>query len=307
MHIIEVSHLKKTYGAFNAVDDISFHVEKGEIFGYLGINGAGKSTTIHMLTTLFPPNAGSVTICGHTLGRQNQDIRKCIGVVQQSNSLDDKLTVKENLLVRGALYEHSRTALQQQLAHVSELLGLKDMEAKRYAHLSGGQKRRCEIAAALMHEPDILFLDEPTTGLDPATRQTVWKCIEHLQRDRNMTVFLTTHYMEEAAKAAHIAVIDQGRLMEYGTPYQLKERHAKDRLLLLAKDHERLQALLNSLHISYHQQRQHFHITLDNTLQALPILNTVQPYMDGFEVLQGTMDDVFLNITGKALPEEETK
>ena len=180
---------------------------------------------------------------------------------------------------------------------MSELLGLKDMEAKRYAHLSGGQKRRCEIAAALMHEPDILFFDEPTTGLDPATRQTVWKCIEHLQRDRNMTVFLTTHYMEEAAKAAHIAVIDQGRLMEYGTPYQL----------LLAKDHERVQALLNSLHISYHQQQQHFHITLDNTLQALPILNTVQPYVEGFEVLQGTMDDVFLNITGKALPEEETK
>lgn len=122
-----------------------------------------------------------------------------------------------------------------------------------------------------------------------------------------MTVFLTTHYMEEAAKAAHIAVIDQGRLMEYGTPYQLKERHAKDRLLLLAKDHEQVQALLNSLHISYHQQQQHFHITLDNTLQALPILNTVQPYVEGFEVLQGTMDDVFLNITGKALPEEETK
>ena len=177
MNMIEVSHLNKKYGNFTAVKDISFHVREGELFGFLGINGAGKSTTIHMLTTLFPPNDGTVQICNHRLGKDNQEIRKCIGVVPQQNRLDDKLSVRENLLIHGSLYENSRSALQHREKEVCELLGLQEIAAKRYAHLSGGLKRRCEIAAALMHEPRILFLDEPTTGLDPATRQSVWNCI----------------------------------------------------------------------------------------------------------------------------------
>lgn len=304
MKIIEVSHLNKKYGDFTAVKDISFHVKEGELFGFLGINGAGKSTTIHMLTTLFPPNAGTAHICNHRLGKDNQEIRKCIGVVQQQNSLDDKLSVRENLLIRGSLYENSRSTLQHREKEVCKLLGLQEIAAKRYAHLSGGQKRRCEIAAALMHEPRILFLDEPTTGLDPATRQSVWTCIEQLQKNRNMTVFLTTHYMEEAAKAAHIAVIDQGELLEYGTPYELKDRHAKDRLILIAAKQEALAKLLDSLHIPYQRDDQRFLAELNSTMDALHILPAVQPYIEGFEVLQGTMDDLFLNITGKTLEEE---
>lgn len=304
MNVIDVSHLNKKYGNFTAVKDISFHVKEGELFGFLGINGAGKSTTIHMLTTLLRPNEGTALICNHRLGKDNQEIRKCIGVVQQQNSLDDKLSVRENLLIRDALYENSRSALQQRGKEVCELLDLQEIAAKRYAHLSGGQKRRCEIAAALMHEPKILFLDEPTTGLDPATRQSVWNCIEQLQKNRNMTVFLTTHYMEEAAKAAHIAVIDQGELMEYGTPYELKDRYAKDRLILIAAKQEKLAKLLTRLQVSYQHHDQRYLVELNNTMDALHILPAVQPYIEGFEVLQGTMDDVFLNITGKALEKE---
>ena len=304
MNMIEVSHLNKKYGDFTAVKDISFHVREGELFGFLGINGAGKSTTIHMLTTLFPPNDGTVQICNHRLGKDNQEIRKCIGVVPQQNRLDDKLSVRENLLIHGSLYENSRSALQHREKEVCELLGLQEIAAKRYAHLSGGLKRRCEIAAALMHEPRILFLDEPTTGLDPATRQSVWNCIEQLQKKRKMTVFLTTHYMEEAAKAAHIAVIDHGELLEYGTPYELKDRHAKDKLILTAAKQEHLAKLLQHLQVSYEQNDQRYQIELNTTMDALQILPAVQPYIEGFEVLQGTMDDVFLHITGKT-PEEE--
>lgn len=257
-----------------------------------------------MLTTLFPPNDGTVQICNHRLGKDNQEIRKCIGVVPQQNRLDDKLSVRENLLIHGSLYENSRSALQHREKEVCELLGLQEIAAKRYAHLSGGQKRRCEIAAALMHEPRILFLDEPTTGLDPATRQSVWNCIEQLQKKRKMTVFLTTHYMEEAAKAAHIAVIDHGELLEYGTPYELKDRHAKGKLILTAAKQEHLAKLLQHLQVSYEQNDQRYQIELNTTMDALQILPAVQPYIEGFEVLQGTMDDVFLHITGKT-PEEE--
>ena len=305
MNIIEVTHLKKNYGKVKAVQDISFHVEQGEMFGFLGINGAGKSTTIHMLCTLFPPTSGSASICGLTLGKQDQEIRKHIGVVSQQNCLDDMLTVKENLLIRGSLYESNSQKIKHRLEELSDLLSLRDILSKRFSKLSGGQKRRCEIARALMHSPEILFLDEPTTGLDPATRKAVWKCIEALRKDHNMTVFLTTHYMEEAAEANHIAIIDHGNLMEYGTPFQLKDAYVKDRLLLVPKDHNQLCLMLDNDRIPYHRLDQKIQIPVDKTMEALPILERVQPLIHGFEVLQGTMDDVFLNVTGKVLKEEE--
>lgn len=305
MHMIEVNHVKKYYGDIKAVEDISFHVEKGELFGFLGINGAGKSTMINMLCTLIAPTSGSASVCGFTLGKDNQEIRKHIGIVAQQNCLDDKLSVKENLLIRGSLCESDRNKLKNRLIEVTQLLSLQDILTRKFARLSGGQKRRCEIARALMHSPDILFLDEPTTGLDPATRIAVWNCIETLQKEMNMTVFLTTHYMEEATNANHIAIIDHGNLMEYGTPYELKEKYAKDRLLLYPKDITNLCETLDREKILYKKMDQHLQIPIDQTLNALPILEKLKSQYYGFEVLQGTIDDVFLNVTGKILKEEQ--
>ena len=216
--VIKVSGLKKHFHQVKAVDGIDFQVEQGELFGFLGVNGAGKSTTINILCTLLAPTAGEASICGHRLGREDEAIRRQIGVVWQNNCLDNKLTVQENLTVRGSLYGLRGGELKGSIGKVGEKLGLLPLFGRRYEHLSGGQKRRCEIGAALVNTPRLLFLDEPTTGLDPATRQTVWESLEEL-RQEGVTVFLTTHYMEEAARATHIAVMDSGRIRETGTPF----------------------------------------------------------------------------------------
>ena len=230
--VIQVEGLKKYFGDVKAVDNISFQVEQGELFGFLGINGAGKSTTINMLCTLYPPTAGEVKICGFFAGKDDEEIRKRIGVVYQNNCLDNKLTVKENLLLRGSLYEKNRQKLTADIERICSVLDLEDVYNRSFSKLSGGQKRRCEIARALINTPQIMFLDEPTTGLDPATRKKVWESLEKLRREENMTIFLTTHYMEEAAQASHIAIMDAGHLKEYGTPFSLKEKYAKDKLKL---------------------------------------------------------------------------
>lgn len=194
-NIIEVEHLKKNYGSLKAVDDISFLVKKGELFGFLGINGAGKSTTINMLCTLLKPTEGEARVCGYSVLKEPEEIRKRIGIVYQNNCLDDRLTIKENLVVRGSLYESDGRKIKESIERAAEELELEELLNRPFGKLSGGQKRKCEIARALMNAPEILFLDEPTTGLDPATRKSVWESIGRLQKDRNMTVFLTTHYI----------------------------------------------------------------------------------------------------------------
>lgn len=295
--IIQVTGLKKHFKEVKAVDDISFSVEKGELFGFLGVNGAGKSTTINMLCTLIRPTAGEARINGLKLGEDNEKIKKHIGIVYQNNCLDKRLTVKENLMIRGSLYENDKNVLKKNLEYVCEILELTELLKRPYGKLSGGQKRRCEIARALMHTPDILFLDEPTTGLDPATRKSVWKTVHHLQKELHMTVFLTTHYMEEAAKADHIAILDQGHLMQYGTPFLLKEQFAKDKLRLIPKEEqigwitERLKAMGST----YKIKEREVVVSISDTLQALPLLDSLREQLEGFEVVQGTMDDVFLN------------
>lgn len=298
--IIEVKHLKKYYQEVKAVDDISFSVNKGELFGFLGVNGAGKSTTINMLCTLQKPTDGEVWVNGLVLGKDNEEIKRHIGIVYQNNCLDKRLTVKENLMIRGSLYETNKKTLRKNLDHVSEILELTDILNRPYGKLSGGQKRRCEIGRALMHTPDILFLDEPTTGLDPATRKSVWQTVHDLQKELKMTVFLTTHYMEEAAKANHIAIMDKGHLVQYGTPFALKEEFAKDKLRLIPKEeqNEQVARLLKEMDIAYKQKENWFSVSLSNTMEALPIVERLKEQISGFEVVQGTMDDVFLNACG---------
>lgn len=295
--IIQVSHLKKYFKDVKAVDDISFTVEKGELFGFLGVNGAGKTTTIQMLTTLFPPTEGDVRICQLPLGKANEQIKHHIGVVAQNNSLDKRLTIRENLLLRGGLYQRNNKILKEKLYQVSEILTLTDVLKRPYGKLSGGQKRRAEIAAALMHTPEILFLDEPTTGLDPATRKQVWSAIDNLQKELKMTVFLTTHYMEEAAKANHIAIMNKGHLIEYGTPFSLKDKYARDTLRLIPKAdcQDALINILSKEKLTCHSKEDSYLLPMNSTLSSLPLLEKTKSLLQGFEVIQGTMDDVFLN------------
>ena len=281
-YCIEVQELTKRYGEQVAVDHISFRVKAGSLIGFLGVNGAGKTTVINMLATLLKPDGGKVSVCGYELGKEDNKIREAIGIVYQQNCLDELLTVKENLLCRGILHGLSKKDARKQYDKLTEILKLGDITKKKYKTLSGGQKRRCEIAAALMHAPKILFLDEPTTGLDPATRIDVWNIIEQLQREERMTVFLTTHYMEEAAKADDIIIIDRGRIITSGTPFELKEQYASDKLKLYRKGEVET-------------------ITLKSTMEAIPILQKYAGELEGFEVIQGNMDDVFVNVVGKEL------
>lgn len=298
--VIKVEGLKKYFGDVRAVDDISFEVERGELFGFLGINGAGKSTTINMLCTLYAATAGSVEVCGYQVGKQDEEVRKRIGVVYQGNCLDDKLTVAENLFVRGVLYEKDHRKLRADIRRICGILELEDVYHRRLAKLSGGQKRRCEIARALVNAPEIMFLDEPTTGLDPATRKKVWASLERLRREEKMTIFLTTHYMEEAARASHIAIMDAGHLKEYGTPFSLKEKYAKDQLRLYS-DSPGLEERLSALHAAYRKKEDYFVVAVPESMAALAVLDSVRELIDGFEMVQGSMDDVFLNVTGKTL------
>ncbi|MDE5864817.1 MAG: ATP-binding cassette domain-containing protein, partial [Lachnospiraceae bacterium] len=276
--IITVEHLKKYYREVKAVDDISFTVEKGELFGFLGVNGAGKSTTINMLCTLLKPTEGKALINGMELGKEDEEIKTHIGIVYQNNCLDNLLTVQENLLLRGGLYEKDKDKLRHNLTRVTEILNLADVLKRPFGKLSGGQKRRCEIARALMHTPDILFLDEPTTGLDPATRKNVWETVYTLQKEMGMTVFLTTHYMEEAAVADHIGIMDHGHLVEYGTPFSLKETYAKDKLYLIPKAEQRENIVMelrkNDLEYSVLEER--IFVKLGSTLSAMPLLAKVE-------------------------------
>ncbi len=299
--VIKAEGLKKYFGEVKAVDDIVLDVKEGELFGFLGVNGAGKSTTISMLCTLLKPTAGKLEVCGFPVGKEDDEIRKRIGVVYQNNCLDDRLTVKENLFTRGALYEKKKSRLIENVHKVCDMLELGDVYNRRFAVLSGGQKRRCEMARALLNTPRIMFLDEPTTGLDPAARKKVWECLRFLQKEENMTVFLTTHYMEEAARAAHISIIDGGKIKEYGTPFALKETYARDKLRLIPKKEawQDLEKKLAAMQVNAQKKESGFTVLVKDSLESLPILKETEEMLAGYEMLQGTMDDVFLTVRGE--------
>jgi multidrug/hemolysin transport system ATP-binding protein len=294
--IIEIKHLSKTYGKSKAVDDLSFDVEKGHLFAFLGVNGAGKSTTIHMIATRLQQTAGTICVDGYTAGKDDAEIRRRIGLVFQDNVLDDALTAEENLDMWGRFYGLSKTETKASISWVTSTLQLEPILKKQFRHLSGGQKRRAEIARALLHRPAILFLDEPTTGLDPQTRVDVWKTIADLQQQLQMTVFLTTHYMEEAAQADQIVVIDKGRIRAQGTPAALKNQYAADMLRLLVDKPETAASYLTKEAYSYHKKHGYFHISVSNSQQAYNILKYLEEHIQDFELIKGSLDDVFIHL-----------
>ena len=301
--ILEVNHLKKYYGKIKAVDDISFYVEKGKLFAFLGPNGAGKSTTIDVLCTLLKPDEGEVIVNGCHLGKQDNQIRSSIGVVFQEGFLDALLTVEENIKIRGHFYGLNGKALDDAFAQVVSATGVSEFLKRPYGKLSGGQRRRSDIARALINTPQILFLDEPTTGLDPQTRKKVWETIKKMQKDTGMTVFLTTHYMEEAGEADYVIVIDNGKIAARGTPLDLKRKYASDSLKIIFSDLPAIIKILETMKLEYRTTQQEVIVRLPNTMEALPIIDQCRPFMSGFEVLAGTMDDAFIGITGREIRE----
>ena len=299
--IIEVTNLRKNYGKIEAVRNISFYVEKGKLFSFLGPNGAGKSTTIDTLCTLMDFDGGEVTIGGCDLQHESQAIRQMIGVVFQDSVLDELLTVRENLMYRAGLYSTDKTKIKNAVWEAAGATKLDEFIDRPYGKLSGGQRRRADIARALINAPKILFLDEPTTGLDPQTRKNIWDTIRHLQKHLGMTVFLTTHYMEEAAESDYVIVMDHGEIAAKGTPAELKTRYASDTLCMTAADSVSLTAVLEGMGVPYKKAAQGFIVKLNETMEALAILDRCRDNITSFQVLQGTMDDAFIGITGREL------
>lgn len=303
--IIEVKDLQKRYDKVEAVRGIDFYVERGKVFAFLGPNGAGKSTTIDMLCTLLTPDAGEVSINGRRLGRDNSAIRQDIGVVFQDSVLDRLLTVRENLQTRAKFYPMDQKAREDAIQVAAQATDIGEFISRPYGKLSGGQRRRADIARALVNTPEILFLDEPTTGLDPQTRRSVWNTIFDIQRQRGMTVFFSTHYMEEAARADYIIIIDGGQIAARGTPGSLKERFAQDVVRLLPTDRAALEARLVELGYAYTPQEGGLlYAQVQGKDASLALLGSVASLISDFEVVHGTMDDVFINITGEKVREK---
>lgn len=299
--IIEVKNLKKNYDNVQAVKNINFYVDKGSLFAFLGPNGAGKSTTINILSTLLKKDEGEVLINDFVLGKNDDQIRNSIGIVFQGSVLDPLLTVYENLETRGSFYNLYKNDLKDRINNALEVAGIKDLSKRRFGNLSGGQKRRTDIARALINRPTILFLDEPTTGLDPQTRRNVWDMIKKLQVEENMTVFLTTHYMEEADDADYVVIIDEGSVAAKGTPTEIKDAYSRDSLRLKTSNTNELEELLIKNKIDYSIKNDLHIIKLNNTMESLPILELVKEKIESFQVLNGTLDDAFIEITGKEI------
>lgn len=300
---IEVTGLHKSYGNIHAVKGLDFYVESGKIFAFLGPNGAGKSTTIDIICTFLKPDSGSVIVDGHALGADDSAIRSSIGAVFQDSLLDNLLTVEENLKTRGSFYGLRGKELDKAAKRAAQITGVTDLLKRPYGKLSGGQRRRCDISRALVHTPKILFLDEPTTGLDPQTRKNVWETITALQKETGMTVFLTTHYMEEAAGADFVIVIDDGLIAAKGTPADLKEKFTSDKLSLVCRDQAAVCAQLDAESIHYKIVAEQVIIRIPSTISAVPLINQFKDLITGFEVTKGTMDDAFIAITGKEIRE----
>lgn len=296
-YILEVRDLVKRYGNFVAVNNISFKVKKGSLFAFLGLNGAGKSTTINIITSIIIKNSGKVFINGRDLDRESYKIKSEIGIVFQNSVLDGALSAKENLQIRSRYYGIKKNEWKEREKILIDMLDLSSFYDKPIAKLSGGQKRRVDIARAMVHNPKLLILDEPTTGLDPQTRVSVWNLINMLREKTGMTVFLTTHYMEEAEKATYIVVMNKGSIIAEGTPNELKNTYSSDYLILHSRREKKTDDLLTQDYSYIYNNDLHFYkIKMKDTLSALDFLKMHPEYSD-FEIIKGNMDNVFLNIT----------
>ena len=302
-NVIQIEHLNKSYGDVKAVQDLSFMVKRGELFAFLGVNGAGKSTTISMICGQLRKDSGSIIVCDKDVEKDFDDISRRIGVVFQSSALDAQLSAKDNLRSRAALYGITGKAFEKRFAELSMLLDFADFAARPLNKLSGGQKRRIDIARALLHAPEILILDEPTTGLDPQTRRLLWDVIEKLRKEKGLTVFLTTHYMEEAADADYVVIIDSGKIAAEGTPLALKNKYVGDYVTLYHTDEDAVRAL----GLSCEKLRDALRISVSDTSKVTELITAHPALFTDYEVVKGKMDDVFLAVTGKNLPGGTTK
>lgn len=295
--IIEIERLNKHFGEIHAVRDLSFQVQEGELFAFLGVNGAGKSTTISIMSGLLPKDSGRVVIDGADLDRSVESIKGSIGVVYQQTGLDQPLTVRENLECRAALYGITGQSFRTRLKELSSLLELDDLLKRPLGKLSGGQRRRIDVARALVHHPRLLILDEPTTGLDPQTRQMLWSVISGLRQREGMTVFLTTHYMEEAADADSVVILDSGSIAAQGTPLALKNAYAGDYITLFGVSPEQAKVL----GCPVEPLREGCRVSVSNTAAATDLIIRHPELFVDYEITKGRMDDVFLAATGKKL------
>ena len=300
-NVISIQNLSKSFGDVKAVDDLSFRVKRGELFAFLGVNGAGKSTTISIICGQLKKDSGSVRIHEMDVERKGEETKRLLGVVFQDSVLDRPLTVKENLKSRAALYGIMGKAFEKRLGELVELLDFREFLNRPVGKLSGGQRRRIDIARALLHKPELLILDEPTTGLDPQTRKLIWDVIEKIRLTENMTVFLTTHYMEEAASAGYVIILDKGKIAAEGTPYELKNRYVQDYISLYGVSEEEVRSLKKD----YTPSREGYQIKVSNTAEATELIVDHQELFRDYEVVKGGMDDVFLAVTGKALGGEK--
>ena len=298
MDIITVNGFEKSYGDFKAVKGISFSVKEGSLFAFLGPNGAGKSTTIDTLCTLLACQKGDIRIAGYQLGKDDKKIRESIGVVFQQSLLDASLTVKDNLMLRGAFYGLSRSDLKARIDEVAKFTGVDSILGKKYGRMSGGQVRRADIARALINRPKLLFLDEPMTGLDPKTREDIWKMLFQMKNEMGMTIFLTTHYMEEAAQADDVVIIKKGEIVEEGTPAYMKDKYTEDHLIAYGYD-ENLKADLEKAGRSVKEKNDELWILVDGKEEVLALIEMIKDRIRFFEVRMGTMDEMFIHIVGE--------
>ncbi len=295
--IIKIENLNKSFGEVKAVQNLSFKVKRGELFAFLGVNGAGKSTTINIMCGQLSKDSGKIVIDEKDLDEDADGVKRNLGVVFQNSVLDSALSVYDNLESRAALYGITGEAFKSRLDELAQVLDFKSLLNRTVGKLSGGQRRRIDVARALLHRPEILVLDEPTTGLDPQTRKTMWQVVNDLRKEEKMTVFLTTHYMEEAAEADYVIILDGGKISAEGTPLTLKNTYTGDYITLYGASEEEVKRL----GVSYEKIRDAFRLAVPDTKAATELIVKYPDAFTDYEITKGKMDDVFLAVTGKKL------
>ncbi len=299
-NILEIENLEKSFKDVKAVDGISFCVKEGQLFAFLGLNGAGKSTTINIICSSLQKDCGKVIIDGYDIDKDMDKIKSILGVVFQNSLLDGNLSVRDNLFYRGKMYGIENSDLLKRIDSLAQQLEFKEILNRQVNKLSGGQRRRVDIARAIIHKPRLLILDEPTTGLDPKTRVLVWDLLNKLRLQSNLTIFLTTHYMEEAGEADYIVILDNGKIVAQDTPNNLKNRYGHDFIKIYKYKEELIEALSD---YNYKKEKEVLIVELSKIREALEFISKFKDYIDDFEVIKGKMDSVFLTVTGKNLGE----